>query len=81
MLFEKAKNARNHIVMWLENSRKRGRKCQNARCFCLKTSDFFEENHGTFDAKPRHFTPKKSDVSAFPAEKRLENARKRPENG
>ena len=30
-----------------------------------KTSDFFDRNIRTFEAKPRHFCPKKSDVFHF----------------
>ena len=38
-------------------------------CFGAKTSDFFEANLRTFDAKPPYFVAKKSDVFGFPAGK------------
>ena len=43
-------------------------------CFISKTSDFFEKNIRTFNAKHRNFVLKKSDVSGFPTQK----CRKKP---
>ena len=51
-----------------KNLKKQGKKFTKSRIGEAKTSDFFDTNIRTFDAKHPYFVPKKSDVSCFPAE-------------
>ena len=55
---------------WKKEGRKRGN--------VPKTSDFLYPNLRTFEAKPRMFASKKSDVSPFPEGKCLKNVGKSP---
>ena len=55
---------------WKKEGRKRGN--------VPKTSDFLYPNLRTFEAKPRMFASKKSDVSPFPEGKCLKNMGKSP---
>lgn len=76
LLFEKAKNARNHIVMWLENSRKRGENAKMRGVFASKhrtslrkTTALLMQNLGTLPQRSPMFL-------LF----RRKNALKMPEN-
>ena len=51
-----------------KNLKNRAKKFTKSRLGEAKTSDFFDTNIRTFDAKHPYFVPKKSDVSCFPAE-------------
>ena len=76
LLFEKAKNARNHIVLWLENSRKRGENAKMRGVFASKhrtslrkTTALLMQNLGTLPQRSPMFL-------LF----RRKNALKMPEN-